>query len=247
VTVVVPVWDDYAELVRRCLLAVEQQSVRAAVVVVDNASENAVEVPPTARRVTLTTRATVGAARNAGLVAVDTPYVVFADADDEIAPSSLSRSLDLLERRPEAVGVIGRSLVDDGRPSVYRGIRPTRRYLYATRFSPCLVPLLWLTGYQGSITSTVLRTEIVRDAGGFPDANIGEDWHLAARLARRGAFVCVDDPVRTYHRHERALRSREPRKRIADQRRAICADCRADRASTWLQRWVAAAMMSHNE
>ena len=86
-TVVVPVWDDYAELVRRCLLAVEQESVRAAVVVVDNASENAVEVPPTARRVTLTTRATVGAARNAGLVAVDTPYVVFADADDEIAPT----------------------------------------------------------------------------------------------------------------------------------------------------------------
>lgn len=215
-----------------------------AVIVVDNASEAPVEVPSTSQRLSLPARSTIGAARNAGLEEVDTPYVVFADADDEVAPGSLSRNLGRLERRPEAVGVIGRSLVDEGGGNVHRGIRPTARYRYATRLAPSLVPFLWLVGYQGSITSTVLRTQAVRDAEGFADANIAEDWHLAARLARRGAFICIDDEVRVYHRHHGALRTRGPRPSTATQRLAVCADCRLDERSTRLQRCAAAAVVS---
>lgn len=244
VTVVVPVWDGHAELLPRCLRALEGEQVPMAVVVVDNASETPVEVPSTSQRLTLTTRSTIGVARNAGLQQVDTPYVVFADADDEVAPGSVSRSLDLLERRPQAVGVIGRSLVDEGGGNVHRGIRPTARYRYATRFAPGLVPLLWLVGYQGSITSTVLRTQAVRDARGFPDANVAEDWHLAARLARRGPFICIDDEVRIYHRHHGALRERSPRSPTATQRRLVGTDCRLDQRSTSLQRCAAAALVS---
>jgi glycosyltransferase involved in cell wall biosynthesis len=227
----------------RCLDAIEREQLATALVVVDNASQEPLELPETAQRVTLATRLTVGAARNAGLKHVDTPYVVFADADDEVAPGSLPRSLALLERNPRAAGVIGRSLVDEGGVDVHRGIRPTTRYRYASRFAPGLVPLLWLAGYQGSITSTVLRTQAVRDAGGFADANTAEDWHLAARLARRGGFVCIDDPVRIYHRHGRALRAREPRASAAEQRQAICDGCRADPASTRLHRGIAGVLL----
>ena len=194
-----------------------------AVVVVDNASGTPVEVPPTSQRLTLANPSTIGAARNAGLEQVETPYVVFADADDEVAPGSLSRSLDLLECRPQAVGVIGRSLVDEGGGNVHPGIRPTSRYRYATRLAPGIVPFMWLVGYHGSVTSTVLRTQAVRDAGGFRDANIAEDWHLAARLARRGPFICIDGEVRIYHRHHGALRTRGPRASKATQRRAVSA------------------------
>jgi glycosyltransferase involved in cell wall biosynthesis len=232
------------ELLPRCLRALEREQVPMSLVVVDNASETPVAVPAIARRLTITIRATIGTARNAGLEQVETPYVVFADADDEVAPGSLSRSLDLLEQWPEAVGVIGRSLVDEGGGNVHRGIRPTARYRYATRFAPGLVPFLWLVGYQGSITSTVLRTQAVRDAGGFPDANIAEDWHLAARLARRGPFICIDDAVRIYHRHHGALRTRAPRMSTATQGRAVSADCRLDARSTRLQRCAAAALVS---
>ena len=140
------------------------------------------------------------------------------------------------------VGVIGRSLVDEGNGTAHRGIRPTARYRCATRFAPGLVPLLWLVGYQGSITSTLLRTQAVRDAGGFADADIAEDWHLAARLSRRGTFICVDESVRIYHRHEGALRTRGSRKSAADQRHAICEDCPVDPASTRVQRCAAAVI-----
>lgn len=244
VTAVVPVWDGHVEMLDRCLRALNGEQVLMVVVVVDNASETPVEVPSTWQRLTLTARSTIGAARNAGLEQVDTQYVVFADADDEVSPGSLSRSLDLLKRQPEAVGVIGRSLVDEGGDNVHRGIRPTARYRYAARLTPGLIPFLWLVGYQGSITSTVLRTKVVRDAGGFPDANIAEDWHLAARLARRGPFICIDDQVRIYHRHHGALRTRGPRTSTATQRLAVCADCRLDQRSTRLQRCTAAALIS---
>jgi len=244
VTAVVPVWDGHVELLPRCLRALDCEQVPMAVIVVDNASETPVEVPSTSQCLTLTTRSTIGVARNAGLEQVDTPYVVFADADDEVAPTSLSRSLNLLERKPKAVGVIGRSLVDEGGGNVRRGIRPTDRYRYTTRLAPGLVPFLWLIGYQGSITSTVLRTQPVRDAGGFPDANVGEDWHLAASLARRGPFICIDDEVRIYHRHHGALRTRGPRTSTATQRRDVCANCRFDERSTRLQRCAAAALAS---
>jgi len=244
VTVVVPVWDGHVELLPRCLRALDREQVPMAVIVVDNASETPVEVPPTSQRLTLTTRSTIGTARNAGLERVDTPYVVFADADDEVAPGSVCRSLDLLERSPQAVGVIGRSLVDEGGGNVHRGIRPTALYRYATRFAPGLVPFAWLVGYQGSITSTVLKTQAVRNAGGFPDANLAEDWYLAARLARRGPFVCIDDEVRVYHRHPGALRTRGPRTSTATQQCVVCANCRLDERSTRLQRWAAAALTS---
>jgi mycofactocin glycosyltransferase len=247
ITVVVPVWDEYANLLPRCLRAIAREQLPTVLVIADNASEKPIDVPSSASRVTLTTRATIGAARNAGLEHVDTPFVVFADADDEIAPDSLRRSLALLERHPRAAGVIGRSLVDEDGECIHRGRRPTTLYRVVTRAAPPLVPTLWLAGFQGSITSTVLRTRSVREAGGFADANVAEDWQLAARLARRGSFICIDDPVRIYHRHQGALRIREARDSSTARRRSICADCRVDPASTRLQRWAAAALMSRGE
>jgi hypothetical protein len=113
----------------------------------------------------------------------------------------------------------------------------------ATRFAPGLVPFAWLVGYQASITSTVLKTQAVRDAGGFPDANIAEDWYLAARLARRGPFICIDDEVRVYHRHPGALRTRGPRTSTATQQRVVCANCRLDERSTRLQRYRAVGLI----
>jgi hypothetical protein len=125
---------------------------------------------------------------------------VFADADDEIAPGSLARSLSLLECRPDAPGVLGRSIVEE-HGHRRRGVTPHPAFRLASRHPPRLAPLLWLIAFQCSITSTVLRTATVLDADAFPDTNIAEDWHLAARRARRGPFICLNEPVRIYHRH----------------------------------------------
>jgi len=182
-TIVIPVWDQHTRLLPRCLNTIRAERVDAHVIVVDNASELPVDVPAVASRIALAERRSIGGARNAGLACVTTPYVVFADADDEIVPGSLARSLDLLSGHPRADGVIGRSIVDEDGRYRRRGRTPHTGFRLASRYIPRVAPLFWLMAFQCSITSTVLRTAAVRSAGGIPDTNIAEDWQLAARLA----------------------------------------------------------------
>jgi mycofactocin glycosyltransferase len=227
-TIVIPVWDHHTQLLPRCLTAIREQRVDAHLIVVDNASKLPVDVPHTARRVTLPRRRSIGAARNAGLALVTTPYVVFADADDEIVPGSLARSLKLLKRCPHAAGVIGRSIVVENDHHRRRGRTPHPAFRFASRYATNLAPLFWLIAFQCSITSTVLRTALVRDAAGFPDTDIAEDWQLAARLARRGRLICLDEPVRTYHRHPKTARNTAPQHSTTTLRRTVCTDCIID-------------------
>jgi cellulose synthase/poly-beta-1,6-N-acetylglucosamine synthase-like glycosyltransferase len=243
-TIVIPVWDDHTRLLPRCLSAIGDQLATAHIIIIDNASRLPVDSPTAAQLIALRTRRSIGAARNAGLAGVTTPYVVFADADDEITPGSLVRSLDILHRRPTAAGVIGRSIVDEDGRYRRRGRTPRTAFCLASRSAPRLAPLFWLTAFQCSITSTVLRTTAVRDAGGFADTDIGEDWQLAARLARRGPLICLDDPVRVYHRHANAARNTAPKQDIQTLRRTICSDCITDPRASTAQRLFALAVRS---
>jgi len=240
-TIVIPVWDEHTHLLPRCLRAIRNEPVEADLVLVDNASNLPFEIPPRARRVTLTQRQSIGAARNAGLAQVNTPFVVFADADDEIAPGSLARNLLLLERQPDAPGVLGRSIVEE-HGHRRRGVTPRTAFRLASRYLPNLAPLLWLIAFQCSITSTVLRTASVRDASAFPDTNIAEDWHLAARLARRGSFLCLDEPVRIYHRHADAARNTSPPHSVQTVQQDICIDCLIDPHANATQRLLASIL-----
>lgn len=240
-TIVIPVWDEHTRLLPRCLQAIHNEPITADLVLVDNASNLPFEIPPDARRVTLTERQSIGAARNAGLAHVTTPLVVFADADDEIAPGSLARNLILMERQPDAPGVLGRSIVEEhGR--LRRGITPHLAFRLASRHAPSLAPLFWLIAFQCSITSTVLRTASVRDAGAFPDTHVAEDWRLAARLARQGPFICLDEPVRIYHRHPAAARNINPPHPARAVRQDICTDCLTDPHATTTQRLLASIL-----
>jgi hypothetical protein len=88
----------------------------------------------------------------------------------------------------------------------------------------------------------VLRTATVRDAGAFPDTNIAEDWRLAARLARRGPFICLDEPVRIYHRHPAAARNALPHEGGRTVQACVCSDCLSDPSATGTQRLLAAIL-----
>jgi hypothetical protein len=87
-----------------------------------------------------------------------------------------------------------------------------------------------------------LRTTTVRDAGTFPDTNIAEDWRLAACLARRGPFICLDEPVRIYHRHPAAARNAFPHQGEQTVQADVCSDCLNDPSATGTQRLLAAIL-----
>ncbi len=96
----IPVWDDYvAAFAAGALVSLTRQESPMQLIVVDNASAVALpqlgectEVVRSDRRLSL------GAARNLGLTRVQTPYVLFWDADDTMLP----RTLPFLEAGIEA-------------------------------------------------------------------------------------------------------------------------------------------------
>lgn len=199
-TVVIPVWDDYVserlEQVVQSLRA--QQKPPPPIVVVDNAS--AVPLPPLrgAWVVRAPARLTLGAARNLGLTRVDTPYVIFWDADDVMLEGTVSFLETAITSNPSFVAyAIGIVEEHSGR----RHRRPRRWVGRLVRAPHAFALLHAMWSLYPSTGSTIMRTDAVRAAGGFSDADSGDDWCLGVSLAFRGLLGWSERPGRLYHVH----------------------------------------------
>lgn len=196
-TVVVPAWDAYVgpELVE-AVESVRRQSIRARILVVDNASEVPVPDLDGVSLVRSPVRLSVGNARNLGLEEVGTPYVVFLDADDLLMDGALEAMLALARRRPDALTwVLG--IVDGATGRRHRSPRRLARVLASIPPVFAVANAIWsLLPTQGA---TLLRTELVRQVGGYDDSSRGgDDWPLCAALAFRGRVAFSTAPGLVY-------------------------------------------------
>jgi glycosyltransferase involved in cell wall biosynthesis len=183
VTVVIPVWDGYVHFLSDAVDSVRQSAPDAPIVVVDNASTTPVPELEGCQVVRSSTRLSEGAARNLGLEQVLTQYVVFLDADDML----LAGTLELLQEQLDADAglVVSASSILDGETGERH--RTPRRFALRLAQRPrafALANSVWsLLPIQGC---AILRTAQMREAGGYADADLGEDWDLAVSLAWRG-------------------------------------------------------------
>lgn len=199
VTVVTAVWDGYSDLLPACVQsALTQRGIGVEVVVVDNASEVPLPALDQQVRVVRTPiRVSAGAARNVGLAHVRTPLVLFLDADDALLDGSLARLAEVLDRDSGAVAAVGKHLLwspvtgqakvvaRSPRPLVYR-IARRRRLMAALTLRFDCYPL---------VGCAVIRTQTARDAGGFGDGDLAEDWVLRSALAFRGRIAFSSQPA----------------------------------------------------
>jgi glycosyltransferase involved in cell wall biosynthesis len=142
--------------------------------------------------------ATLARARNEALALVETPWAVFLDADDELAPDYLealgSGSADL--RAPSV------SYVKLGRPRVPYVPKVAGHVHDCT--SDCLRDGNWL------VVGTGVRTDLARQVGGFREYEVYEDWDFFQRCWLAGASVeAVPDAVYLAH-WRRDSRNRAP-------------------------------------
>jgi glycosyltransferase involved in cell wall biosynthesis len=138
-------------------------------------------------------------ARNAGLDQVETEWVCFLDADDELTPGYFdamdTATADL--RAPQVEYVAGRAS---------RTYMPKVAGHTHECSGECLTEGNWL------VIGTVARTQQVKDIGGFEEWSCYEDWALWLRTYLAGASV---EPVHaaTYRAYvRRDSRNRRPSK-----------------------------------
>jgi glycosyl transferase family 2 len=200
VTVVIPAWDAYAgDGLVQAVASVRRQAVPHELIVVDNASRVPLPPLPDAEIVRLPVRRSTGAARNAALDRVRTPYVVFLDADDLLldgALRSLIDGLDAAERRSAYTLLI----IDGVTGERHRSPRRFAQTLSRLPRTFALANTVWsLLPTQGC---TIMRAADVRACGGYADSAHGEDWTLATSLAFRGEVSFGRHPGLCYRRRE---------------------------------------------
>jgi glycosyltransferase involved in cell wall biosynthesis len=141
----------------------------------------------------------VSAARNRGLAEVDSPFVVFLDADDRLLPDSLERFVSALEANPVLTAVYGEGrLIDEsGAPLAVAGAPRFNR-----RPSGDVLESLLRRNFILSGGALCARTARIRDAGSFrEDLRLHEDWEYWCRLAQTGPFQYLGpEPVFEYRR-----------------------------------------------
>ncbi len=173
ISIVIPVYNR-AGIVQRTLASVASQTARPLdIILVDNNStDGTVEVlgrwkntvQDDAFRVTVLSEKKPGAAaaRNRGLEAVTTEWVMFFDSDDTMAPLHISRAL---------------LVIDDVMRHDLKG-NSSRNKFSATRCQ-------WHSLFNGSMATLrwCARTALVRRAGGWnPDIRFWDDIELGARM-----------------------------------------------------------------
>ena len=141
---------------------------------------------------------TLHEARNDGLIQVETPWVCFLDADDELEPGYFeAMALGSCELRAPAV----RYVSDDRSRAAY--IPKVAGHTHRCE-ADCLAWGNWM------VIGTVAPTRLVRAVGGFRDFSWSEDWDLWVRCWKAGATIEAI-PEAIYRAHVRPdSRNRAP-------------------------------------
>ena len=176
-----------------------------AVLVVDNASRSPVGEVEGARVIRSEDRLPLGLSRNFALPHVDTEFVMFCDADDRLTEGALRALYEALKRDPQLGFATGRivRLADDG--SLEDELDWPPRYVQRLASRPRVLAMRSLFLASVPALYTLYRTQVVRDAGGFGDVELGEDWSLVTAVAFRTRGVMLDRPVRGYRFNDASI------------------------------------------
>jgi GT2 family glycosyltransferase len=219
--IVVLTWNRRAEVLRT-LGHLEALGLGVPIAVVDNGSTDGTTAAiderfPGVKCVRLP-RNVGAAARNAGVEAVDRPYVAFCDDDTWWRPGALEYAADVLDAHPRLAAVTGRVLVgEDDRED------PTCARMAGSPFANVLnVPGAEIFGLLAG--ACMMRRDAYRAAGGFERRFLigGEEALLAIDLMTLGWHMAYVPEVVVCH-HPSALRDPGARRRMLVRNKLWCA------------------------
>lgn len=198
VAVIIPTYNSARYLAAAIESALAQTCPPAEIIVVDDGSSDdpaavaAAYLPVTLLR---QTNQGVSAARNTGVAAAASEYLVFLDADDRLLPEALAKNLEQFAARPECGMVYG---------SFYNVDAATRQ-AGEVSFTPPGVDAFasFLRGNCiGMLAAAMFRRDRLLEAGGFdPTRRACEDYDLFLRISRRHPVAGRPDVLAEYWHH----------------------------------------------
>ena len=138
----------------------------------------------------------LSAARNTGIRATTSEFLVFLDSDDRLLPNAIERGIEHHQQHPGCAFVAGRMFVIGADGSLLRNWQPfpvTDDYFAQLLINHCgIYPL-----------TVMYRREAIAAVGdGFSTAlRSAEDWDMDIRLARMFPFHLYNEPIAEYRKH----------------------------------------------
>lgn len=193
-TVVIPAYNA-AKSIEGAIASARAAGASRVIVVDDGSADDTAEIAiRTGAEAVIQANAGASAARSRGAKMVDTTYVTFLDADDEVLPDGVRRSIELLDADETLAVAAGRVMgfVGEGEakllPQTYTDVNT--RTLLVTGYGP------WPPG------AAVQRTTLMRKAeAAEPEAlrpRFAEDYELLIRMSLVGGVVRHDVPSMRY-------------------------------------------------
>jgi glycosyltransferase involved in cell wall biosynthesis len=150
-------------------------------------------------RITVLQQANQGtaAAANHGLAHVDSAFVARMDADDVTLATRLERQRNYLLANPH-VGLVGTQVVPLGSSRAGSSLQLP---LTHAEIYPAM-----LSGRHGLAHSSImLRTDLLREIGGYWSLNLVDDWDMMLRMGEVAELANLPEVLHHYRVHEGSL------------------------------------------
>lgn len=133
-------------------------------------------------------------ARNTGLSYAKGKYIAFLDDDDEWKPNKIEKQLEAFTHEQVALVYCGRETKNDTTGTVtQQDVAFINGYVFDK---------LILGNFIGSTSFPLMRTEYLREIGGFdPLMQSAQDFDVWLRLAEKYEIAYVKEPLVVYHVH----------------------------------------------